>query len=106
MNPLHLFSIKMTCKYCPWCDLIIVNKFELEKVLNMLMVEQFKKENAIKSESDYFVIGIIDFRDWADSRKTPAPLTDILEKTYPFKNKLDFVPASYLPRSRGPRNKR
>ncbi len=49
-----ILNVNKTCKYCPYCELLIAKKCEMD-----LIVKQFLGVSAI-SEKDYQIIGTLD----------------------------------------------
>lgn len=54
----NFFVINKTCKYCPNCDLLIVKKQEIKKLIKMFLGK------IILREKDYYVVGTQDKKVW------------------------------------------
>jgi len=82
----RLFSLNKSCKYCPYCDMIVVQKSEIEEHLGAMLAQmkvKFISEN-------YFIFGTIDKKDWLNAQKVPTMPNEMLALSYPFKKIHDF----------------
>lgn len=82
----RMVSLRMDCKFCTECGLIIKKKSEIESFLQQLVESwgmKFKPENC-------FVFGTMDMKDWKQSQQTPFEPSEALKKIAPFKDVLDF----------------
>jgi len=97
IEPHQLISLNKTCRYCPYCELIIVKKEELESLLHTICKEIFP--DIIGNE--YFVFGTMDRRDWRKLQKDEQYPETALRDMYPFKNAWHFkpIPARYQDKS-------
>lgn len=82
----QLVSLNKSCKFCPYCELIIGQKSEIETYLSQIISNfgfQFNSDN-------YFVFGTMDRKDWKKSQKEPLNQGKALDVIYRFKDILDF----------------
>lgn len=82
----QMLSLRMDCRYCTACELIIKKKSEIEGNLRQIVEAwqmKFKPEN-------YLVFGTMDREDWKKGQTTPLPPHIALKEMAPFINVLDF----------------
>lgn len=78
----HLISLNKTCKFCTSCELIIVQKSEIENYIKYFLIQfevEFKPTN-------YLVFGTLDKVLWEQN----LSLSKVLSSIYRFKNTWDF----------------
>jgi hypothetical protein len=61
----QLVSLNKSCKFCPYCELIIAQKSELETYINQIVTNFGLKFNP----NNYLVFGTMDKNDWKKSQK-------------------------------------
>lgn len=78
-----------TCKYCPYCDLVIAKQAELEGMLKAMLGKK------ALAEGDYCVLGTQDKSSWRKGVKDG--FAERFEGVTPFKNvwKFDVQPAGW-----------
>lgn len=81
IEPHHFLSLKKTSRYCPYCDLIIVKKQDLEQVLCTACEQNFPEIIG----NDYFVYVTMDRKDWKRGQQNKLDLKQLIECTYPFR---------------------
>lgn len=82
----RMLSLRMDCKFCTECELIIKKKSETEVFLSQIVESwkiKFKPEN-------YFVFGTMDMKDWKQGQTNPLAPSISLDKMAPFVDVLDF----------------
>lgn len=79
-----LLFVNTTCRYCPYCDLVIVKQQEIE-----LMIKQFQNREKL-GEDDYFIFGTQDKTLWRKGIDKKASPEELLNGFTVFKNKLNF----------------
>lgn len=85
-----IFILNKTCKFCPYCELIIAKKYELDSI-----VMQFLGLRSIK-ENDYFVMGTQDKAVYHEGLNKELIKENPLEGISVFKNVWNFeVQPSY-----------
>ncbi len=97
IEPRHLLSLNKVCRYCPECDLIIVKKADLERLL-----AAFFEQNAPDIiGNEYFVYGTMDKKDWKNIKTGNMSAKEIIKCLYPFKDIWEFevVPGGWYPES-------
>ncbi|MBI3979350.1 MAG: hypothetical protein HY331_14300 [Chloroflexi bacterium] len=95
VEPANLLALNKTCRYCPYCDLLIAHQDEIEAFLAAFFGER-KPEVVGK---DYLVVGTLDRADWKESARTPIMPRDMLARVYEFKEVLHFrVTGGWMPR--------
>ncbi len=80
------FSLGKTCKFCPYCELMITNKWEVEHLLSQMLGQLGKGFNP----KHYFIFGTTDRADWKTGMKDPTAPAKALKQAYLFKNVWDF----------------
>lgn len=86
VEPTYFLSLNMTCRYCPYCDLLIAHRDHLEGLLAGIFTE--RAPEAIGN--DYLVIGTEDRKDWQHQMREAADLRGMLETLHDFKNVWTF----------------
>jgi len=89
IEPYRLISLDKTCRFCPYCELIIVKKHELESLLHDICRENFPEI----AGNEYFVYGTLDRKDCRKLQKEEWDFKTALEWAYAFKNEWKFKPA-------------
>ncbi len=82
----RMLSLRMDCKLCTECELIIKKKTEIESYLKMAVESWGMKFNP----KNYLVFGTMEMQDWKQNQLTPIDPSKALEKIAPFKDVLDF----------------
>lgn len=80
-----ILNVNKTCKYCPYCELLIAKKSEME-----LIVKQFLGIDAI-SEKDYMIMGTLDKETYRHQINKVDIDQNLLEKINFFKNVWEFT---------------
>lgn len=83
---MQMLSLNKTCRFCPYCELIIVKKEELEEVLRPM----FSKMDIPFSEENYFVMGTMSREDWKKGQKEPMDPRKAIEKMAIFRDVWTF----------------
>lgn len=101
IEPHHFISLNKTCRYCPYCDLVIVKKQDLEQVLCGICEHNFPEIIG----NDYFIFGTIERKDWKKGQQNDLINSKkLMECTYPFRDVWHFEvePAKwvYLPKNK------
>lgn len=82
----RLISINKTCKFCEKCQLLIVDKKELEELLHQIV-------SAMDLEFDknsYFLFGTVDRKIWKLGQGEDYATKDFIQHIMPFKDSLQF----------------
>ena len=79
-----IFILNKTCKFCPYCELIIAKKYELDSI-----IMQFLGLNRI-TKKDYFVMGTQDKTVYRGGLNKELIKENPLEGISIFKNVWDF----------------
>jgi hypothetical protein len=82
IDPNYYLSLNKSCRYCPYCDLIIVKQTDLEGQLTAIC-EQYALDII---GNEYFVFGTMDRRDWKDAKIGKIAHDKVLERAYSFKD--------------------
>ncbi|MFT6149598.1 MAG: hypothetical protein ACJAUH_002292 [Saprospiraceae bacterium] len=82
----QLISLNKSCKFCPYCELIIAQKSEIEIYINQIITNIGLKFNP----NNYFVFGTMDRNDWKKSQKEPLNQGKAFDFVAPFKDTWDF----------------
>lgn len=83
VEPRHLLSLNKICRYCPYCDLIIVKKQELEQLL-CITCEQNNFSEIIGNE--YTVYGTVERKIWKQGQQKKLDAKQLINSMYLFKN--------------------
>jgi hypothetical protein len=85
IEPKQMFVLNKQCKYCAFCDLIIVKQADLEA----LMAATFEKRDASIIGNEYLVIGTLSREDWRRRDQIPTP-RETLDRTRVFRDVWKF----------------
>jgi len=91
IDPMNLLALNKTCRYCPYCDLLIAHQDELEAQLAAI----FASRNPEAIGNDYLVLGTIDRAVWRKGVQASLGLQDMLDNLHDFKHVWQFEPAHY-----------
>jgi hypothetical protein len=93
VEPDFLLALNKSCRYCPYCDLIIAKKAELEGMLAAICGQHAPGVTG----NDYFVYGTIDRKDWKAGQVGKLSQPECLQRSYPFKDawKFEVIPAGW-----------
>jgi hypothetical protein len=86
VNPLHFIALNKTCRFCSYCDLLIVHQDEVED----LLVAMFAERAPEAIGNDYLVIGTLERAEWKRGMQTPLSLQGTLEGLHDFKQVWTF----------------
>jgi hypothetical protein len=92
VEPNHFLVLGKTCKYCPYCDLIIVRQKEVEDY----MIAIFEENDPDIIGNEYFVFGTLEYKIWRRSLNKFLSKSDAIEFLSPFKNTLHFEPRRWV----------
>lgn len=81
-----LLSLNKTCRFCPYCDLLIAHKDELES----LLVAMFEERAPEMIGNEYLVLGTVDRPVWQRGSKGELAVKDMLENLHDFKDYWQF----------------
>jgi hypothetical protein len=90
IHPAQPVSLNKTCRYCPYCDLLIAHKDELDGLLQA-MCRQYYPDLV---GNDYLVVGTLERKTWREGYQQ-ASLDDLFKTLHDFKHHLDFEPVHY-----------
>jgi hypothetical protein len=91
IEPNHFIVLNKSCRFCPYCELVIAHQDELEQQLAYL----FSQRDPEVIGNPYIVVGTVDRADWQGGRRTnPTPL-EMFERLHDFKRVLTFERAHY-----------
>lgn len=93
VEPHHILLLNKNCRFCPYCELIIVKKDSLEA----LLYEACKDRYPEIIGNEYFVYGTIDRKYWRLGTQNKFDAKDIIEHAYPFKNhwRFEIIPGGW-----------
>jgi len=94
IEPCHFISLNKTCRYCQYCNLIIIKKQDLEQVLYWIC-----EQNSLNIiGNDYFVYGTMERKDWKKGQQNKFDSKQLMDHTYPFKDiwLFEVEPASWV----------
>jgi hypothetical protein len=96
IDPMLPLALNKTCRYCPYCDLLILHQDELERLLAAI----FSVHNPEIVGNDYLVIGTMDRPEWKRGTQDQLQLKDLLDVLHDFKEVVTFkiVGGGWAPR--------
>jgi hypothetical protein len=88
IEPNQMFVLNKTCRYCPYCDLVIARQSEIEP----LMAAAFAERRPEVVGNDYLVVGTLDRADWRIETQNPGKMSpaQMLDRAWIFKEQLHF----------------
>lgn len=86
IDPMHLFSLNKTCRYCPHCDLLIAHQDDIEHLLVAIFTEHMPEIVG----NDYLVVGTLEKTVWKRGTQHPLTLQELLEALHDFKDVVTF----------------
>jgi hypothetical protein len=89
VDPSFLLSLNKTCRYCPYCDLLIAHQDELEGLLTAM----FEERTPEMVGNDYLVVGTVDRPVWKRGTEGDLLPRALLDNLHDFKNVWVFKPA-------------
>jgi hypothetical protein len=81
--------LNKTCRFCPYCDLLIAHQDELEAVL----AAQFQERAPGVVGSDYVVFGTVERKAWRRGTKEALSNDELIDSLHDFKRHCRFAPA-------------
>jgi len=79
-----ILNLNKTCRFCPYCNLLIARKKEIEGIL-------FEKFGEKLSEKEYFIMGTIEKSDYFEGVAMAG--SHFFDRVFVFKNVWDFQSA-------------
>jgi len=86
VDPMNLMALNKTCRYCPYCDLLIAHQDEIEANL----AASFAQSKPEVVGNDYLVLGTLDRPDWQRGVSTHLSIPEMLAALHDFKQVLTF----------------
>jgi hypothetical protein len=85
----------LTCRFCPYCELIMAHQDELEQQLT----NNFLTINPEVIGNNYLVLGTVDMKVWRRGLKTPNDSATVIKYTADFKQYFDLIvePGGWFP---------
>jgi hypothetical protein len=103
IEPRQLFILNKTCRYCERCELIIVKKSEVES----LMAAGFERQRPEIIGNKYLVFGVLERKDWLQSKRGHLSDAEVLERALVFKDVWNFkLVGGWMPDPKARRSKR
>jgi len=81
--------LNKTCRFCPYCELLIVHQDEIEAYLAQL----FGRVAPHAVGNDYLIVGTVERKPWQRGLTSPLTNEEMLEALHDFKDHLQFKPA-------------
>jgi len=78
-------ALNKTCRYCPFCDLLIARKDEIDASLATF----FAQHQPDVVGNDYLVVGTFDRPDWQKGVNAPVPVAEMLDYLHPMQGRGD-----------------
>lgn len=85
-NFMQLISLNKSCKFCPYCELIIGQKSELDELLDQIITFLNLKFNP----KNYIVFGTMEKKDWKKSQDESLSQKEAIKLVHRFKDILEF----------------
>ena len=89
IDPKQPLLLNKTCRYCPYCDLLIAHQDELEDALATV----FTVLDPEIVGNKYVIVGTLDRADWKRIDQNNLPFQDTLDALHDFKDEVTFEPA-------------
>ena len=86
VDPFNSIALNKTCRYCPYCDLLIAHQDEIEANLAAF----FTQTQPEVVGNDYLVLGTLDRPDWQKGVEAPLSVQQMLDVLHDFKDVLKF----------------
>jgi hypothetical protein len=86
VDPMNLVVLNKTCRYCPYCDLLIAHQDEIEAFL----AAYYTAIDPSAVGNDYHVVGTLDRADWRRGTRQQMDPQEMLECLHEFKDVLEF----------------
>ena len=86
VDPMYMLSLNKTCRYCPYCDLLIAHQDDLEHFLASFFIEQQPEVVG----NDYLVLGTTDKSVWKEGMHQQMTMEEMLEELHDFKEVVTF----------------
>ena len=83
--------IRQKCKFCPECDLLIIQ----QTVLEGFLAKQFHDSHPEIMGNDYLALGTLDNKDWNAQQKGKITPAEVLSRIRLFKKHLQFDTPQY-----------
>ncbi len=80
----QFLSLNKTCRFCPYCELLIAKKHEIEQLLEKYLAADKLTGN------DYFIMGTQERKDWLSCVSGCVDSQDALKTFFVFRNVWDF----------------
>jgi len=97
IDPMYFLSLNKTCRYCPYCDLLIAHKDDLEHLLASI----FSEQNPEIIGNDYLVLGTQERPAWKQGTQQQQTFQESLESLHDFKEVLTFkITGGWMPSSK------
>jgi len=85
--PPRMLSFNKSCKYCEKCDMIVVQKSEIEEHLKPIIAQLKMRFFPEK----YFIFGTISKKKWLTNQKFPKSPKEMMSSIHPFKEVHQFA---------------
>jgi hypothetical protein len=82
-------SLNKTCRFCPYCELLIAHRDELESLLVAICSER----DPTVIGNDYLVLGTVDRPVWQQGNRGSLTPQEMLENLHDFKHYWQFEPS-------------
>ncbi len=87
LTPINRFAIiNKTCRYCLYCDLIIIRRLEFDPLVANLIGRPI---NLLEDEP-YFPMGVVGREVWKQQTTQPLTVGETFDKIIPFKDRWYF----------------
>ena len=96
-----MLILNKTCRFCPYCELLIAHRDEIEAHLAQLL----PRIAPHREGADYLIVGTVERKDWRRGLTDPLTTAEMLEALHDFRDHLHFEPAprwKYTARTDGP----
>jgi hypothetical protein len=87
LEPTLPVILNKTCRYCPYCDLLIVHQGELEGELAIA----FEQRDPDMIGNPYHVFGTVDRPVWKKGMEQEIGIADFVQEVYEFKKSWTFT---------------
>lgn len=86
IDPDTLCILNKTCRFCPYCELLIARRSQVDPILAGMFQQHADKIN----RGEYLVVGTLDRADWREGNKQRLTPSQVVDRTWIFKDQLEF----------------
>lgn len=89
VNGWGMVILNKTCRFCPYCDLLIAHQDEIEAHLAEVLAQIAPQSVG----NNYLIIGSVERKHWRRGLTDPLTSAEMIEALHDFKDHVHFKPA-------------